>query len=79
MQPPSSAQQSRQVADEPEKLDRVADELADVFCYTLAMANQLGLDLSVALEKKMAKNEKKYPADEYRGRYGPEDHGEQRP
>jgi hypothetical protein len=37
------------------------------------MANELRLDLSTALDRKMAKNEKKYPADEYRGRYGPED------
>jgi len=74
-----SDQQSRQVADEPDKLERVADELADVLYYTLAMANQLGLDLSTAMQKKMAKNEQKYPADEYRGRYGPEDTGEQKP
>ncbi|MBN1588854.1 MAG: nucleotide pyrophosphohydrolase [Pirellulales bacterium] len=68
-----SAEQSRRVADEPEKLGRVADELADVLCYALAMANQLGLDLSTAMREKMVKNEQKYPADEYRGRYGPED------
>jgi len=74
-----SDQQSRQVADEPDKLERVADELADVLYYTLAMANQLGLDLSTAMQKKMAKNEQKYPADEYRGRYGPEDPGERKP
>jgi NTP pyrophosphatase (non-canonical NTP hydrolase) len=68
-----SADESRAVADNSEKLAEVADELADVLCYTLAMANQLGLDLSTAVRNKMTKNEAKYPADEYRGRYGPED------
>jgi NTP pyrophosphatase (non-canonical NTP hydrolase) len=68
-----TAEQSRNVADEPDKLADVADELADVLSYTLAMANQLGLDLSAAVRNKMAKNERKYPADEYRGRFGPED------
>ncbi|MBN1912561.1 MAG: nucleotide pyrophosphohydrolase [Pirellulales bacterium] len=70
-----TVEQSRDVADQPEKLAEVADELADVLCYALAMANELGFDLSSAVESKMAKNESKYPADEYRGRYGPEDTG----
>ncbi|NLE39985.1 MAG: nucleotide pyrophosphohydrolase [Pirellulaceae bacterium] len=68
-----SIEESREVARHPEKLGQVADELADVLCYSLAMANQLGLDLSTAVRNKMAKNEAKYPAEEYRGRYGPED------
>jgi NTP pyrophosphatase (non-canonical NTP hydrolase) len=66
-------EQSRDVAHQPEKLGEVADELADVLCYLLAMANELGLDLAAAMERKMAKNAKKYPAEAYRGRYGPED------
>jgi dCTP diphosphatase len=68
-----TAEQSRAVADEPEKLAQVADELADVLCYALAMANELRLDLAAALEIKMAKNAKKYPVEQYRGRFGPED------
>lgn len=69
-------EQSRQIAQQPDKLARVADELADVCCYVLAMANELGLDLSTSLERKMAKNEAKYPAAQYRGRFGPEDPGQ---
>ena len=61
------------MAQQPDKLAEVGDELADVLCYALAMANQLNLDLSTAIRDKMAKNERKYPADEYRGRFGPED------
>lgn len=68
-----STDQSRLVAEDPERLSPVAEELADVFCYALAMANQLGIDVSMAIGAKMKKNERKYPAEEYRGLYGPED------
>ena len=70
-----SVEESRRAADDPQRLEAVGDELADVLCYALAMANELGLDISTAIGRKMAKNERKYPADEYRGRYGPEDKG----
>ncbi len=36
-----------------------------------------GSDLSTAIRGKIAKNERKYPAEEYRGRYGPEDTGKE--
>ena len=68
-------EQSRALARQPEALSAVADELADVFCYGLAMANELGLDLSTAIRAKMVKNEQKYPAEEFRGRYGADDLG----
>ena len=71
-----SAEESRRAADQPDRLAAVGEELADVLCYALAMANELGLDLSTAIRQKLAKNESKYPAEEYRGRYGPEDTGE---
>jgi dCTP diphosphatase len=64
--------ESRAVASTPEKLAAVAEELADVLCYALALANELGVDVSRALEDKMVKNRLKYPVDEFRGRYGPE-------
>ena len=65
---------SRQI-EEPEKLTAVGEELADVICYALAIANELEIDVSAAMRDKMKKNERKYPAAEYRGRYGPEDSG----
>src|SRR3990172_7008672 len=66
---------SRRLADDPEKLSAVAEELADVVGYSMALANELGIDLSSAVRAKMAKNAQKYPAERYRGRYGPEDDG----
>jgi len=68
-----SVEQSRRIDKDAEKLADVADELADVVCYALAMANELEIDLSTAVFQKMGKNERKYPAEEYRGRYGPDD------
>ncbi len=63
-----SADESRRIATQPDQLEQVADELADVCCYVLAMANELKLDLSTAVRRKMAKNEEKYPVQEFRGR-----------
>lgn len=39
----------------------IAQELADVFAYVLAMANVAGIDLTAALHAKMLHNELKYP------------------
>lgn len=68
-------EQSRGVADDAQRRHEVGEELADVLCYALALANELGLDVSTAMRQKMIRNAEKYPADEYRGRYGPEDPG----
>ncbi|OHB73916.1 MAG: NTP pyrophosphohydrolase [Planctomycetes bacterium RBG_13_63_9] len=68
-----SVEQSRAVADQPQRLAAVGEELADVVCYALAMANELRLDLSAAIRRKIALNEEKYPAERFRGRFGPED------
>jgi len=69
---------SRRLVDEPEKLAAIGEEIADVVGYSFALANELGIDLSSAIRAKMAKNAVKYPADRYRGRYGPEDDGRRR-
>lgn len=68
-----SGDASRSVGDDPDKLQAVAEELADVLCYGLAIANELNIDVSTTMQAKMEKNKIKYPADAFRGRYGPED------
>jgi NTP pyrophosphatase (non-canonical NTP hydrolase) len=70
-----TAEASRKIGGEPQKLAEVAEELADVICYALAIANELDIDVASALRFKMAKNALKYPAAEYRGRYGADDPG----
>jgi NTP pyrophosphatase (non-canonical NTP hydrolase) len=64
---------SRAIAGDADKLAAVGEELADVFAYSLALADVLGVDLAEAVRAKMVKNAQKYPAEEYRGRYGPGD------
>lgn len=61
--------ESRRLVDEPEKLAAIGEEIADVVGYSMALANELGIDLASAIQAKMIKNAQKYPADKYRGRY----------
>lgn len=58
-----------QLLRDPARREPIADELADVLAFLLALANVTGIDLSCALAGKMAKNALKYPADTFRGRY----------
>ncbi|MBC7352554.1 MAG: nucleotide pyrophosphohydrolase [Thermogutta sp.] len=66
-------EQGEAVAQNPEQREAVADEMADVFCYLLALSSRLGIDLTTAVLRKMEKNVQKYPAEIYRGYFGPED------
>lgn len=66
-------EESRELVDDPEKRAAAAEELADVFSYTLALANVLGIDLTQTYLDKMQKNREKYPADAFRGRWGHRD------
>jgi dCTP diphosphatase len=60
-----------QWADEPaaEGLPQITEELADVFIYCLILANGLEIDLSQAVRQKLARNDARYPTEEYRGRF----------
>lgn len=60
---------SRELVHDPKQREAIADEMADVFCYLLNLSNVLGIDLSDALTAKMIKNAKKYPAEQYQGKY----------
>jgi dCTP diphosphatase len=62
--------ESREAGKDPARLGAIGEELADVLCYALAMANELGLDVATIVREKMLKNAIKYPAAEFRGRYG---------
>ena len=53
---------------DPARRSDIADEIADVACYLLSLANALDLDLSEAVLAKLVKNAAKYPAREFRGR-----------
>ena len=66
-------EESRALANDSQKLAEVGEELADVFAYSLALADVLGLDLAETVRAKMVKNVEKYPADKFRGNYSVED------
>jgi NTP pyrophosphatase (non-canonical NTP hydrolase) len=67
------AEESRAVARDAARRAAVAEELSDVVCYALALASEMGIDVSDSLRKKMVKNAQKYPVDEFRGRWGADD------
>lgn len=62
-------EESRRLAPGSEHLKAAGEELADVVCYALALANELEIDVTSALREKMRKNEEKYPVERYHGRY----------
>lgn len=53
----------KEVEEEARLYGPICDELADVLWWVLSMANRLDIDVARALEMKMEKNEKKYPAE----------------
>jgi dCTP diphosphatase len=58
---------SRKLADDRTAVTAAGEELADVLCYALALANVLGLDVAECIERKMVKNAQKYPAEKFWG------------
>lgn len=50
-----------------ERKDELADELADVGIYLLKLADKTGVNLPQAIERKLAKAAKKYPAEKVKG------------
>jgi dCTP diphosphatase len=64
--------ESGAVAADPAKREAISDEMADVLAYLLSLANRLDIDLAEAFVRKMAKTRRKYPAEEFRGRWGRE-------
>ncbi|HSY53705.1 MAG TPA: MazG-like family protein, partial [Opitutaceae bacterium] len=64
----ATPEQSRGIAHDPAKRQKIEEELADVIIYALEFANMTGLDVAAAIEAKMAANAKKYPVEKARGR-----------
>ena len=64
----ATSEDSRAIANAPEKRQKIAEELADVVIYALEFANATGLDLAQSIEAKMNANAAKYPVEKSRGR-----------
>jgi dCTP diphosphatase len=54
---------------DPARLQAIGEEMADVCCYLLSLANVLNIELSDAVAAKLVKNAAKYPAEVFRGRF----------
>ena len=52
----------------PEKLDKVRDEIGDVYIYLTMLSDKLGLDPVQAAFDKVEKNQKNYPVKVVRGK-----------
>lgn len=50
-----------------EKVEKVREELADIFNYALLMAGKYGFDVSEIVRDKLAKNALKYPVEKAKG------------
>ena len=53
---------------DPEALERARLELADILVYCLCLSNALEIDVSQAVQDKLALAGRKYPAEAYHGR-----------
>ena len=49
------------------KIEKVSEELADVFCYAFQIAEKYNLDVKEIVMKKLAKNAEKYPVAKAKG------------
>ncbi|MER6286862.1 nucleotide pyrophosphohydrolase [Streptomyces sviceus] len=55
-------EQSTRVMDDPDSAHRVTDEIADVLAYLLQLCEVLGVDPLTALDAKIDRNERRFPA-----------------
>ncbi len=64
----ASSEESRETVNDPIKRSKIEEELSDVVIYAIEFANMTGIDLSAAIERKMAANAAKYPVEKAKGR-----------
>ena len=64
-----SLEEAKDVMTAGELRKNAIDEIADVMIYALAFCQRNNIDVSDAIKKKMEKNVKKYPPEEYKGHF----------
>ena len=50
-----------------DKMDKIKEELADVLCYCILMADRCGLDMDEIIQEKVKQNNEKYPVEKAKG------------
>lgn len=62
-----SEEESNTIKNHPEKLQKMEEEVADIFVYLLRVISKADIDLEKAVINKMEKNKLKYPVELSRG------------
>jgi len=57
---------SELVISDSKRIQDISDEVADVAIYLFLLANELNIDLKMAIDQKIKKNERKHPTSELR-------------
>lgn len=57
-----SPEESRALKDDAARQEHLGEEIADVLLYLLQIADQTGIDVERAVERKLVLNAQKYPA-----------------
>lgn len=61
----SKVEESRKIA--AEKKQKISQELADIFIFSLLFAHETGIDIEKAILEKIELNDKKYPVEKSKG------------
>jgi dCTP diphosphatase len=59
--------ESNDIKNNPQKLEKVQDEIADVFMYLMRIVHKTDIDLEAVVRMKMQKNREKYPVELSKG------------
>ena len=65
----NTVEESKEIMATADTRESATDELADILIYSIAFANRNKIDISDAIKNKITKNELKYPAKKYKGRF----------
>ena len=61
--------EQHKIFEDPAKMQKLRNELADVLIYCVSLANALDIDIGKAVFEKIAENEGKYPVERIKGNY----------
>ena len=50
-----------------EKKDHISEEVADIFYFLIRFAQRYNIDISYELNKKLEKNNERYPTEKFKG------------
>jgi len=59
--------QAEEMLKDPEKREKITDEIADTLYFILRLAQKYDIDLTTELNRKMEKNNKNYPIEKVKG------------